>query len=294
MQGQINELAARGLGLAVISYDPPEVLTEFSRRRGITYPLLSDPNSATIQAYGILNTVAEEVLGPGKDDPVVIADFNLHASVLGLSSASHIKGTPYPGTFIVDAEGRVRSRYFEEFYRERITVSTILMRFGAASPPVEAQRFSDSQVTITSWSGDSVISPGNRFALAVNIVPAPHVHVYAPGASGYRTVKLGVQPQEYVRVLPVQYPPSENWLFEPLQETAPVYQKSVTLLQEVVLEVSPEALQALAGKTELMLKGTLEYQACDDKQCFNPVSVPLSWNVRIVPNIKERIRTSST
>lgn len=290
----MNELKARGLGLAVISYDPQDVLAEFSRRRGITYPLLSDPDSAAIRAYGILNTVAEEVLGGGKDDPGVVADFNLHASVLGLSSASHVKGTPYPGTFIVDAEGRVTSRYFEEFYRERITASTILMRLGAGSQPVEASTFSDGLVTITTWPSDSVISPGNRFVLAVKIVPAPQVHVYAPGASGYRTVTLNIAPQQYVRVLPLEYPPAESWFFEPIQETAPVYQKPVTLLQEVVLEVTPEALQALAGQTELKLNGILEYQACDDRQCFSPVSAPLSWTLRIVPNIKERIRAVAT
>jgi hypothetical protein len=25
--------------------------------------------------------------------------------------------------------------------------------------------------------------------------------------------------------------------------------------------------------------GTLSYQACDDKICFNPVTVPLSWTL---------------
>ncbi len=84
MQAQADELRAKGLGIAAISYDAPEILAEFSRRRGITFPLLSDAGSAVIKAYGILNTVAEEILGPGKDDPAVIADFNTYASVTGL------------------------------------------------------------------------------------------------------------------------------------------------------------------------------------------------------------------
>ena len=30
-----------------------------------------------------------------------------------------INGTPFPGTFMLDANTRVTSRFFEEFYRER-------------------------------------------------------------------------------------------------------------------------------------------------------------------------------
>ena len=104
--------------MAAISYDPPEILAEFSRRRGITFPLLSDSDSATIKAYGILNTVAEEVLGSGKDDPTVIADFNRYASVTGLDAANLVKGTPYPGTFILDRQGRVHARVSVDFAKE--------------------------------------------------------------------------------------------------------------------------------------------------------------------------------
>jgi len=31
----------------------------------------------------------------------------------------------------------------------------------------------------------------------------------------------------------------------------------------------------------LTIGGTLEYQACDDKMCFNPQSVPLSWTIEL-------------
>jgi peroxiredoxin len=288
----VNELRAKGLGIAAISYDPPEILAEFSRRHGITFPLLSDTDSATIKGYGILNTVAEEVLGPGKDDPAVIADFNVHASVTGLDAASRVKGTPYPGTFILDHQGRVTSRFFEEFYRERITASTILMKLGEASAPVQATKISAGHLDITTYPSDLVIAPGNRFALAVEIVPAQHVHVYAPGAQGYKVVKLDMAPQPFVRILPLAYPSSEIYFFKPLKERVAVYQKPFRLLQEVVVEVSLEAAKALARQTELKLSGTLQYQACDDKQCFNPASVPLSWTLKLTPNITERIRTS--
>jgi peroxiredoxin len=54
------DLAKNGLGLAAISYDAVPILADFSKRRGTTFPLLSDPGSATIKRYRILNTTVPE------------------------------------------------------------------------------------------------------------------------------------------------------------------------------------------------------------------------------------------
>ena len=48
----MEELAADGLGVAAISYDSREILADFSQRRGITFPLLSDPAKDVLVAYG--------------------------------------------------------------------------------------------------------------------------------------------------------------------------------------------------------------------------------------------------
>ena len=60
LQSRFEEL--QGLGVVAISYDSEEVLADFSRRRAITFPLLSDDDSSVITAFGILNTVAAEAL----------------------------------------------------------------------------------------------------------------------------------------------------------------------------------------------------------------------------------------
>jgi hypothetical protein len=113
--------------------------------------------------------------------------------------------------------------------------------------------------------------------LVIEIEPAERIHVYAPGAENYEIITVTVAAQPFVRVLPLKYPPSEIYLFAPLQERIPVYQKPFTLRQEIVLDARPEARAAWRGRSSLTVKGTLDYQACDDKLCFNPVSVPLSW-----------------
>jgi len=129
LQGRLTELQAKGLGLAAISYDPVDTLAAFSRQRGITFPLLSDAGSATIKKYGILNPVPEEALGPNKDDPAVKADIQKYVSVVNPTAA--MVGIAFPGTFILDRKGRVTSRFFEDFYIERNTVSSLLVRVGA-------------------------------------------------------------------------------------------------------------------------------------------------------------------
>ena len=73
LQSQLKEIRARGMGVPGISYDSPEVLAAFSQHYGIGFPLLSDTESATIQAYGILNTVAAESPDTIREDPNVCA-----------------------------------------------------------------------------------------------------------------------------------------------------------------------------------------------------------------------------
>ena len=112
--------------------------------------------------------------------------------------------------------------------------------------------------------------------------------MYAPGASGYKVIALSIKPQPFVRVLPMTYPASEVYFFKPLNERVPVFQKPVTLVQELVLEGTSAAQAAYRGKESITIEGSLDYQACDDKLCFNPVSVPLSWTLSLKTLVTER------
>ena len=70
----MSEHSNKGFAVAVITYDSTAILADFSRRRGITFPLLSDQGSATIKSYGLLNSTVD--------------------------SASTNYGIPFPGTFV--------------------------------------------------------------------------------------------------------------------------------------------------------------------------------------------------
>ena len=273
----MDELESAGIGVAAISYDSPAVLQDFAQRRGIGFPLLADEGSEVITRYGILNTVAEEGLGPDGDNPDVVADVARYVSVFGASQA--IVGTPYPGTFMIDADGRVASRYFEEFYRERNTTSNVLLKEGIGVSPIEAIEGSSPQLEFTAWPSNTSVSVGTRFSIAVEVRPNENMHVYAPGAeaNGYRVIGLELAPSDMYRFEPVEYPDSEIYYFEPLDEHVPVFQEPFTLLQEIVMAGSPETEAALAEMETITLSGFLNYQACDDAICYLPQSVPVSF-----------------
>jgi hypothetical protein len=132
---------------------------------------------------------------------------------------------------------------------------------------------------VTTYPGGKAAAPGDRTSLVIEVQPAAGMHIYAPGAEGYKPIALTLAPQLFVRVVPLEFPPSEIYVFAPLNERVPVYQKPFTLRQELVLDNRPEARAAFRGKPTLTVTGTLSYQACDDKICFNPVTVPLTWTV---------------
>ena len=277
LQGRLEELKNSGIGIAAISYDSPAVLADFAERRGITFPLLADEGSSVITAFGILNTVAAEGLGPNQDDPGVIADVAKYVSVFGSSQA--VVGTPFPGTFMLDAQDRVSSRFFEEFYRERNTTSNVMLKLGIGLSPIAAITGETAQLKFTAYPSNTTVSAGARFSIAVDVEPGPGMHVYAPGAEtlGYRVVGLNLTASSHLRFEPVEFPESEIYHFEPLDEYVPVYLRPFTLLQEVVVEATNEAESALEDLDTLTLTGSFDYQACDDEFCFNPVSVPLTF-----------------
>ncbi len=252
------------MGLAAISYDPVLVLADFSHRRGITFPLLADAGSAVIKDYGILNT-----------------------SVPSTNQQQY--GIPFPGTFFVDRQGVVTSRVFETAYQERDTITSVMVRLGAhVSAP--AIKIAAPHLQLTTFATDQIVAPGTHFSVVVDAVPASRVHVYARGVTGYKPVALTIEPQSGLVVRDSQFPKAEDYFFKPLNEHVPVYAKPFRVVQDLMIEASRDTEAALKNVPSLTIKGSLDYQACDDRICFNPQSVPLSWTVNLKPLDRERPR----
>jgi hypothetical protein len=254
LQRRHTEITKQGLGLVAISYDPPETLKKFAESRGISFPLISDRGSAIIRAFGLLNETVER------------------------DSRSY--GVPHPGTFIVDRSGTVVSRFFEDAYQERYTAATILSTLGGSSGSATVKA-STAHLAMTASLSDAAAAPGQRLALIAKITPAPGIHIYAPGRHDYQIVRLVIEPQPWLRIHEPIYPRSEIYHFKPLDERVEVFMKPFELRREVTLLATPEAQKLLGAMTSATITGALEYQACDDKVCFNPSRVPLSLTLTL-------------
>lgn len=266
LQRAYPDLQTRGLGLAAISYDPPEILKAFANKHGITYPLLSDAGSATIKRYNLLN-----------------------AGATGKTA-----GIPHPGTFVLDARGAVLSRSFEENYQNRQTVGSILAQLpGAAAGPGEAGHPTDTaHLRLTTSASDQTVAVGHRVTLLVDVAPKPKVHVYAPGQEGYIAIALTLDADPAFTAGQARYPAGEKLFMKVLNETQLVYSRPFRIAQDVTLALTPEMRQralrpgsgqAAADGASLRITGSLRYQACDDKICYLPLSVPVAWTVQLAP-----------
>jgi hypothetical protein len=152
---------------------------------------------------------------------------------------------------------------------------------GKTEASVAGTKIPARYLDITTFPGNPAVAPGDRFSVVLDIQPHPNMHVYAPGAKGYQAISLSIEPNPLVRVLLLKYPASETYFFKVLNEHVPVFQKPFRLVQSLVLEDTLEARAVLSGKENVTVKGTLEYQTCDDNICFLPVSVPLAWTMTL-------------
>jgi len=264
LQGRVESLKEHGIAVAAVSYDPVHVLADFAARRAITFPLLSDPGSGTIRRYGIFNTT--------------IPDTN-----------HEVYGVPFPGTFMLNARNEVTARFFEPAYQERITVASMFAHLGRALD-VPVTKVSSPQLEFTSVATDSTVAPGTHFSILLDVKPSTGIHVYAPGVSGYKPFALTIEAQRWLVVGGATSPTPEDYHFKPLNEHVQVYQRPFRIVQDIALDVSPEAQAALKNISEITIKGVLQYQACDDKICFSPQTIPLTWTVKVRELDRERVK----
>ncbi len=265
MELQHNQelLKQQGIGLAAVSYDSVAILNNFARRKGITFPLLSDPDSTIIRAFGILNETVPKDSG--------------------------VYGIPYPITYLVDANGVITSRVFDEDFRQRYTVRDILsgnIASAAAGPRVETQT---KHLKLTVSASDSVVRPGEHIRLLLSIEMKPNMHVYAPGVEGYIAIDWKMSDSAGFKTGAVEFPPSKMLHLAAIDETVPVFQGNFVLQREIVVSQEKQLTPVLSAGKQLVVEGTLRYQACDDRLCYIPQNIPLKWTFAFEPLDTERV-----
>ena len=89
-----------GYEVATVTYDSVEQLSRFAKRRDIKYPVLADPGSEVIRAFGLLN----------EDYP----------------AGSYAHGVAHPIIIVFDATGTVTHRFSRAGYVRRPNLDAVL------------------------------------------------------------------------------------------------------------------------------------------------------------------------
>lgn len=240
-----------------ISYDSIDILQEFAERQGgISYSMLADTESQIIGDFGLINSEAE----PG----------------------SMYHGMAFPGSYIVDAEGVVQQKYFNESYRQRVTTNTVLMSVYSAGenqgPRIEANI--DPQFDLAVFPTQDTVSGGQTISLVADIELYDKVHLYAAGST-YRAIDIRIDDNSVLQEGDLSVPEPEMIYLEAIDETVPVYHGNVRVSREVT--VSP----LYRGDT-IKIAATLSYQTCDDELCYLPAQMPIEFELKMVPHDRTR------
>ncbi|HDZ08833.1 peroxiredoxin family protein [Pseudohongiella sp.] len=94
------EFEAMGINVATMTYDSLQTLKNAETDYDVDFPMLSDEDTRHFSALNIVNNQYE----PG----------------------DRAYGIPYPGIFLIDADGVIRFKFAEEDYRERPDFSQVL------------------------------------------------------------------------------------------------------------------------------------------------------------------------
>lgn len=108
LEPHTDAFADAGWPVAVLTYDAADMLGQVAERRGLSMTLLADPDSRSIDAFGVR-------------DPIY-------------SDPDHLAyGVPYPITFVIDRDGVVVAKFWHEAglgdqrgYATRITAEDVL------------------------------------------------------------------------------------------------------------------------------------------------------------------------
>jgi peroxiredoxin len=100
MNSGVADIERRGYRIAALSYDSPETAKAFSDKRHISFTFLSDPKSEVIDLYKL----RDPQYAPG----------------------SRAYGVPRPIIFILDKDGVIRTKLYEESFKVRPPVSAVI------------------------------------------------------------------------------------------------------------------------------------------------------------------------
>tara|TARA_A100001037_G_scaffold166237_1_gene149533 strand:- start:157 stop:1020 length:864 start_codon:yes stop_codon:yes gene_type:complete len=237
---------AAGIAVYALSYDEAEALRDFRDAHGITYTLLSDPDSDVIRTFGILNTLI---------DP---ADHPWY-------------GIPFPGTYAIGHDGTITHKFFDSSQLVRAGPEQLL-RAAQGQPMVEPSTPEASpeeavEVSVT-LDGDALARTVQKDLVARFRVPIGK-HVYAqPAPEGSVSVNLVLDENARLVQRPLVRPISEPHTLTATDECFPVHHGVFELRLPITVNGAEDA-----SAEAIKLSGEVRWQSCDDEVCDIPASM---------------------
>lgn len=235
---------AADVGVYALSYDEADALRDFRDAHGITYTLLSDPDSEVIRSFGILNTLIDP-----NDHPWY--------------------GIPYPGAIVVNGEGVITHKFFDGNLAVRAGPEQLLRAALGKSMPEpggDAAASRDVQVSVA-LDGDHLAYTVQRDLVARFSVPEGR-HVYAePAPRGSVAVDLRLDEDDRLVQRTLIRPASEPHALGGTGESFGVHDDVFEL--RLPLTVNSVSRREAA---EVTISGELRWQCCDDQVCDVPTS----------------------
>jgi DsbC/DsbD-like thiol-disulfide interchange protein len=209
--------------------------------------------------------------------------------VLNLEAKGMAKGMAHPGFFYLDATGVIREKFFEVNDLERFTPNNVVAKLFPELVEEVSQDVEARHLRLSLAQSDRIAAPGNRVSLVAEVELPPGVHVYAPEVQGYKPIQLAIAGSAEFALNPVTYPKSKVLYLEAIREQVPVFEGKFRITQDVTVTTAQDFVRALAsgGKT-ITLGGELRYQACDNTVCYPPTSVPVKWQLKVLPLDRQR------
>jgi hypothetical protein len=145
---------------------------------------------------------------------------------------------------------------------------SVLILAALAGSPQRAKH-----LTLTASASDAEVRRGGKVTLTVELALDDNVHVYAPGAGGYLPIAWTLADSAAWKSGSVHLPASKMLKLEAIGEAAPVFDGIFRMTREVTI--------ASKADGDLTIEGAVRYQACDDRLCYRPETIPVKWTIRV-------------
>ena len=139
------------------------------------------------------------------------------------------------------------------------------------------------QLTANIGASNSVVAPGQRVALTLDLELGPNMHVYAPGVEGYIPIDWKMEDSDTAMVHAPVFPRAEKLYLKAIDETVPAYRSHFRLTRDITIPAEDKLKPALDARGHFAMDSSLRYQACDDRMCYFPQTVRLQWTFEIPP-----------